>query len=218
MDRAATPLCPSKTGALALFDQVWQAACCAPGFDRDLWRGHCTHTAEAAEIIACHLDGVCPEKAFACGLLHDIGKHVDPSPKRHSIAGYKFLSALGYSEAARVALTHDFPDTDLGVLRDEHLLDEEEIAFVQPLLEALEFDVYDRLIQVCDVISLPEGYVLMEKRMLRAALRYGQLTESLKRIIAASDANLRYFEARLGRSLYAVLPGVVDNTFGFAGG
>jgi putative nucleotidyltransferase with HDIG domain len=204
----------TKADAIRLFDDFWQKTPSTPGFDRDAWRGHSLHTAEAAALIAHQLDGVCPEKAYACGLLHDLGKAVDPAPKRHSVAGYRLLSAMGCAEAARVALTHDFPDADLDLLRQEGFLDEAEIAFVGPLLAGLDYDIYDRLIQVCDVISLPDGYVLMEKRMLRAVLRYGQLTESLKRIMAASDENIHYLEARLGRSIYAVLPGVVENTFG----
>ncbi len=185
-----------------------------PGFDRELWRGHCNRTAEAAEIIAARLDGMDPEQAFVCGLLHDIGKCVDPAPKRHSIAGYRYLNDLGYTDCARTALTHDFPVIHADSWRREGLLTDAEIAFVVPILNDLRFDLYDWLIQVCDVISLPDGWVLMEKRMLRAAMRYGCLSESLSDIIRASDENIRTLNSRLGRSIYSLLPGVVEHSFG----
>jgi hypothetical protein len=203
---------PDKTTAIDLFDNYWEHTSSTSDFSRDKWRAHSYCTAEAAAIIGEKLEGVIPQKAFVCGLLHDIGKNVDIAPKRHSLAGYHLLNALGYYDCARVALSHDFPNSHIEIWKHEGWLSEDEITFVGPLLNVFEPDIYDRLIQVCDVISLPEGYVLMEKRMLQAVMRSG-LTASLKQIIEASYDNLNYLENLLGISIYTVLPNVIQNTF-----
>ena len=42
------------------------------------------NVANAAEIIAEHSKGMSPDKAFVCGLLHDIGRRTGISALRHN--------------------------------------------------------------------------------------------------------------------------------------
>ncbi len=199
---------PNKTTAVQLLDELYERTESKEGLmDRELWRAHSFRVAESAALIAEKIAGIEVEAAFVFGLLHDIGKGIDYLAKKHALEGYRYLNRLGYREAAYVALTHDFPIKEFEIHRQEALLTEDELATVMQLLQSHEYSVYDRLIQVCDVISLPQHYVLMEKRMLLAVLRSG-LSDSLKQIIEASYENIRFIESLLGASIYSVLPGV----------
>ena len=76
-----------------------------------------------------------------------------------------------------------------------------------------ELNEYDRLIQLCDTISMPEGFCLMEKRIVDVALRLGvnELT------LAGWEARFKIkaeIEAVIGQSIYRILPGIVEGTFG----
>lgn len=55
------------------------------------WTKHAQNVAAAAEIIAEHC-GLNPEKAFVCGLLHDIGRRNGVTAVRHIIDGYDYAA------------------------------------------------------------------------------------------------------------------------------
>lgn len=199
--------------ATCLFESVWNETCNDGIFDRQRWKQHSYLVAEGAACIAERMADLDTEKAFALGLMHDIGKAFDWRGKKHALEGYNFLYSRGYIEAAYAALTHDFPVKEFELHRQETLLDAVELEYVIAALESYDYTIYDRIVQVCDVVSMPHGYVLMEKRMLAAILRYGGMSASLQQIIEASYANMRYLEKQLGTSVYAALPDVAENTF-----
>ena len=64
-------------------------------------------------------------------------------------------------------------------------------------------------------MCLPSGPVMMEKRLLDVTLRYGPNDFTTRKWQAFFDIQ-EEFEAALGGSIYDLLPGVVENTFGFA--
>lgn len=203
---------PTKTEAIHLFEDIWRETQNAEIFDRELWKQHSYLVAQGAACIAARLSGGDAEKAFALGLLHDIGKARDYRGKKHALEGYRLLMEQGYSAAAYAALTHDFPVKAFDIHRQEALLTDEEVEFVVSVLDPYDYTLFDRIVQVCDAISMPQGFVLMEKRMMTAVLRYG-LSESMKQIIHAAYKNMAFIEERLGCSVYAVLPQVIENTF-----
>ena len=90
----------------------------------------------------------------------------------------------------------------------------QEKRFVQEYLDGLEYDDYDRLIQLCDALSLPGGPCLLEKRLVDVALRHGVNALTLAKWRAYVELR-RDVEARAGTSVYRLLPGVVETTFGF---
>lgn len=71
---------------------------------------------------------------------------------------------------------------------------------------------YDRLIQLCDAVSLSTGYCLIEKRMVDTALRRGITQHILPRWSTLLDIR-SYFELKIGCSIYDILPGVIENSF-----
>ncbi len=69
-------------------------------------------------------------------------------------------------------------------------------------MDEVEYNDYDRLIQLCDAISMPDGVVDMNFRMDDVAARYGSYP------IEKRQKNLelkRYFEGKIGKDLYEAL-------------
>jgi hypothetical protein len=134
---------------------------------------------------------------------------------RHILDGYAFLRDEGFPDAARVCLTHSFPVKDTGAYAGRWEGDASERRFVQAYLDAGPYTDYDRLIQLCDALALPDGFCLLERRFVEVTLRHGfnDLTLAKWRAYLAVR---RDFEAILGTSIYHFLPGVVEHTFGFA--
>jgi hypothetical protein len=180
------------------------------------WVAHSRQVALAAQQIAQYHPALEPEMAYLCGLLHDIGRRAGVYGMRHVIDGYRFMIAQGYPEVARICLTHSYPIPNVDAGADAWDGSPAERQFVAEYLAKIEFTPYDRLIQLCDSICLPAGPVLMEKRLLDVALRYGFNEFTLAKWRAFFEIK-RAFEAVIGMSIYKLLPGVVENTFGEQG-
>lgn len=116
----------------------------------------------------------------------------------------------GEESVARICLTHSYPmQQALGAPPWDGT--PEELSFVQQYLDGIEFDDYDHLIQLCDCLCLPDGPVLMDKRLLDVSLRYGVDEYTVPRWKAFFAVRLA-LEADLGCAVYDLLPGVVENT------
>ncbi len=180
------------------------------------WTAHSRHVADAARRIAARVPGMDAGAAFVLGLLHDMGRREGVTGMRHVLDGYRYLLGLGFDDAARISMTHSFPAGDYREIFGEWDCDPAELAFIQDYLARVEFDDYDRLVQLCDALAMAEGFVLMEKRMLDVAVRYGSevgvsaysVRKWRKKFEIRAD-----FERRMGCSIYDLLPGVVENTF-----
>ena len=157
-----------------------------------------------------------PDVAYVMGLMHDIGRGLfrpGMPDVRHVLDGHAHLMALGHEDAARICLTHSFPTKRADEFASPWTGLDGEKAWVQRYLDGIEYSAYDRLIQLCDSLSLPHGPVLMEKRFVDVALRHGvnPLTvEKWRAFLAIKDE----FDTAVGGSIYDVLPDMVANTFG----
>jgi hypothetical protein len=191
-------------------DYLAEAGQCNPG----PWVSHSQQVAEAAQRIAAAHPELDPESSYSLGLLHDIGRREGVSDMRHVLDGYHFLQAEGYPQAARICLTHSYPLPDVGARSGYWDGTAEDEAFVANFLSNIEYTPYDRLIQLCDALCLPGGPVLMEKRLLDVSLRHGFNDFTIRKWQAFFDI-LQAFENAIGQSVYSLLPGVVENTFGF---
>lgn len=179
-----------------------------------VWVDHSRVTADCARRIAERLPGMDPEAAFVLGLLHDIGRRFGHAGMRHVTAGHAFLRGLGWADAARICLTHSFPVQDADGAAQAWEGTSEELSALRALLSEIRYDDYDRLIQLCDALSLPGGPVLLEKRMVETALRHGCRENACERWEALFTI-FRSFEDRAGMNLYSLLPDVERNTFQF---
>jgi hypothetical protein len=176
------------------------------------WTQHSRNVAQAARLIAEHLPGVDPESAYIVGCLHDIGRREGVTAARHIIDGYRFLSALGYEDAARICITHSYPYPHADAIAGLQDWTAEDHAFVAEYLARAAYTPYARLIQLCDCMADAEGFCLIEKRLVNVTLRYG-LNDYTVPKWEAFFAIKHDFEAIMGRSIYSLLPGVVENTF-----
>ncbi len=176
------------------------------------WIGHSESVAQNAKLIAqrCGLDA---QKAYVMGLLHDIGRREGVSGIKHIFDGYAYMLEMGEKEIARICLTHSFPLKDVQTYIGAYDCTEEQLAFLRDFLEHTEQNDYDRLIQLCDAISLPEGACIMEKRLMDVALRHGLPEFSLDKW-RAFLALKQYFDDKCGCNLYEFLPNVFKNSIG----
>lgn len=175
------------------------------------WEQHSESTAENARRIAEKVPGMDPTKAYILGLLHDIGRRAGVTGMRHLIDGYDYMLLLDQPEVATICLTHSFAAKNIEYFEGKHDCTPEQKAFIKDFLDHHEYDDYDKLIQLCDAVSLPEGACIMEKRFVDVALRYGVQDYTTKRWRAYLELK-KYFDSLCGCDVYTLLPGIVENS------
>lgn len=175
------------------------------------WEQHSESTAENARRIAEKVPGMEPTKAYVLGLLHDIGRRAGVTGMLHLIDGYDYMMSLNQPEVATICLTHSFAAKNVEYFEGKHDCTNEQKQFIADFLENHEYDDYDKLIQLCDAVSLPEGACIMEKRFVDVALRHGVQDYTTKRWRAYLELK-KYFDALCGCDVYTLLPGVYENS------
>jgi hypothetical protein len=168
------------------------------------WADHSRCTGEAARRIAARCPGMDSDAAFLIGCLHDIGRRAGMFHMRHLMEGYDFLAQQGYPDAARICLTHSFVYQNLEAYLGARDLPAGQIEFLRKYLAAATYTPYDRLIQLCDSLALPEGFCPLEQRMVDVAVRYGfnQYTLQKWQALYALKAE---FDRAAGISVYRLL-------------
>jgi hypothetical protein len=177
------------------------------------WFEHSQYAGKAAQLIAQRCTDMDAETALILGMLHDIGRRFGITGMRHIVDGYHFLLERGYYRAARVCMTHSFDCKDMRSAFGKWDCTDAEYELIGQFLNCTEYDDYDRLIQLCDALAIGNGYCLVEKRMVDAALRHG-INEYTTLKWAETLKIKTYFEEIMGVSVYSLLHGVVENTFG----
>ena len=174
-----------------------EAELCNPG----PWGNHSRTAAHCAERIALY-SGLCPEKAYVLGLLHDIGRKFGKRHLGHVSDGYTYMTELGYPDAARICLTHSFNEMKIEGYVGDFDTTEEETELIRSGLRDTVPDDYDRLIQLCDAISGPEGVLDIVDRMSDVRQRYGGYDPGKW----TRNLELKsFFESRMNRDLYEVV-------------
>lgn len=182
------------------------------------WVQHSLCVAEAAKLLAGNCEDMNPDVACALGMLHDIGRRNGLTNGittiGHMLGGYGYSKKLGYDLVAKICMTHSCPSKSIYDIEEvvKKSCNDEDHKFVQDYFNEVEYDDYDRLIQLCDALALPNGFTLMEKRLVDVALRHGvneYIVPKWKAFMGLKD----FFEKKMGKSIYTVLPGVMENTF-----
>ncbi len=186
---------PTREEAETLLQEAEQ---CNPG----PWGNHSRTAAHCAECIAKKCPDMIPEKAYILGLLHDIGRKFGVRHLGHVSDGFSYMNSLGYDEAAKICLTHSFNNQTVDEYIGNFDTSEEELHLIVKNLKSIQYDDYDRLIQLCDALA-GAGIVLdMEERMLDVKSRYGSYPQD------KWNANLRlkaYFEEKAGADIYQLV-------------
>ena len=177
------------------------------------WVQHSFNVGRAAELLAARHPQINPEAAYIMGCLHDIGRREGVTGMRHTLDGYYYLRDLGYVDAARICLTHSYSIKDVYAIFGKWDCTNEELLFLGDYLKQNEFTLYDRLIQLCDCLASSTGFWLLEKRMIDVAMRYGYTDFAVEKWQGYFNIQ-KEFEEVIGCSIYDLLPGVVENTFG----
>ncbi len=175
------------------------------------WIEHSESAAENAHLIAeaCRLDA---DAAFAMGLLHDIGRRVGRCDMLHIWAGYRYLMEQGFDDAAAVCLTHSFPVQRMDSFMGKIEISPEAYSFIENFITSRAYTEYDKLIQLCDSVSLVNGGILIEKRLFDVGVRYG-VNEVAPIKWRATLELKRHFDALAGMNIYRLLPNIIENTF-----
>ncbi|AHF06010.1 HD domain-containing protein [Desulfitobacterium metallireducens] len=176
------------------------------------WVNHSIYTADAARNIASYHRELDPEIAYVMGYLHDIGRRYGISHLRHIIDGYNFISQMGYEDCAKVSLTHSFPLKNLDSYSGNNDCTNEEFDFIKEYIAGVNYSAYDELIQLCDALTTPRGFCLLEKRLVDVALRYGINDLTVLKWKATFRIKDK-FESKIGMSVYDLLPGIKETTF-----
>ncbi len=180
-----------------------EAEKCNPG----PWGNHSRVAAHCAERIAQECSDLDADKAYICGLLHDIGRKFGVRHLGHVSDGYSYMMSLGYDEVAKICLTHSFNNQTLDQYIGKFDTTEEEQRMIEDALKVVVMDEYDRLIQLCDSIAGPQQVLDIEERMNDVKRRYGFYPQE------KWDINLKikkHFEEKMGKNIYIV---VEKNTF-----
>ena len=165
-----------------------------------LWVLHSLSVAHCAEKIA-KASGMDEEKAYVLGLLHDIGRKFGKRHLGHVSDGYSYMMKLGYGEAARVCLSHSFHCRKVDDYIGNFDTTDAELKLIRGRLSEMEYDDYDRLIQLCDAIGGTDGVMDMEERMDDVQRRYGYYPEEKRE----ENRKLKdCFEGKMHDDIYAV--------------
>ena len=167
------------------------------------WGDHSRNTAKSAEAIG-KAAGLDPDRCYVSGLLHDIGRRFGNYQLGHVYLGWKYMEELGYPQIGRICLTHSFALQTVHAYGGAFDLEESEIKEMQNKLQALEYDDYDRLIQLCDNISGASGIMRMEDRIADIVSRYPDYPEEKRRV---TFGLIDYFEHKTGQDIYELACG-----------
>lgn len=186
----------------------------AEGMERNpgAWVHHSEEVGQIASRMAEAL-GLDPEFAYAYGALHDIGRREGFKYKQHLYDGYAFLVEEGYPQVAKACLTHSFPIKDFDLWGAVDDMDEKSDRIARQVFASLEYNEYDRIVQLLDSTVTGEGAVLQEVRMVDTALRYGVDEITLKNWRALIDLR-KELEEKLKTSIYDFMPGALERSIG----
>lgn len=195
MSKEENSMLPDRATAEALLQDAEQ---CNPG----QWVDHSKVTAYCAEKIARCCEELDSEKAYILGLLHDIGRKFGIKHLGHIQDGYHYMTQLGYDEVARICLTHSFSVQNIKDYIGKFDIEDSEVTALATALAQVEYDDYDRLIQLCDSIAGAEGVMNIEDRMADVKRRYGKYPQE------KWDKNIelkKYFEDKTGKDIYEIV-------------
>ena len=163
------------------------------------WGTHSLTAAHCAEKIALACHDLDPEKAYILGLLHDIGRKFGIRHLGHVSDGFTYMTSLGYTDAARICLTHSFCGSTIDGYIGKYDVSDDELALIKRELATAKIDEYDRLIRLCDSLAGADGVMDIESRMKDVKSRYGYYPKE------KWDYNLnllKHFEEKAGMNIY----------------
>ncbi len=184
------------------------------------WYNHSLNVAKATEKIILELNknghDLNSTLAYNAALLHDIGRFKGFTESViHSYDGYMFMKELGYMGNAIICVTHSFP------CRNENIENAANWSLIpdymkKQLLEILEenhdYDLYNKVITLCDALADAEGFSILEKRLISVGLRHGTNLNTTSHWKGFYKIK-KELEDLIGRSIYSLLPEIEKSIY-----
>ncbi|MEM5018365.1 HD domain-containing protein [Metabacillus indicus] len=184
------------------------------------WYNHSINVAKATELIVLELRKCGHELdvnlAYNAALLHDIGRFKGFTKSVvHSYDGYMYMNDLGYLGNAIICVTHSFPckNENIENAADWSLVpDHMKKLLVEILDNIFEYDLYNKVITLCDALADSEGFTILEKRLISVGLRHG--TNFNTSIHWKGFYEIKNeLEALIDKSIYALLPNIEKSIY-----
>ena len=184
------------------------------------WFEHSLHVAHATENIIIELIkngyNLDADIAYNAALLHDIGRYKGFTKSViHSYDGYMYMNDLGYTGNAVICVTHSFPckNEHIDIAAEWSLVpDYMRIQLVEILNEHCNYDLYNKVITLCDALADADGFTTLERRLISVGLRHGT-TSHTSLHWKGFYAIKKELEALIGKSIYTVLPDVENSIY-----
>ncbi|WDL89922.1 HD domain-containing protein [Bacillus sp. HNR-4] len=184
------------------------------------WFEHSINVAQATENIIIELIkngyNLDADIAYNAALLHDIGRYKGFTKSViHSYDGYMYLNDLGYTGNAVICVTHSFPckNEHIDIAAEWSLVpDHMRIQLVEILIEHCNYDLYNKVITLCDALADADGFTTLERRLISVGLRHGT-TSHTSLHWKGFYAIKKELEALIGKSIYTVLPDVENSIY-----
>ncbi|MHA4262033.1 HD domain-containing protein [Bacillus cereus] len=184
------------------------------------WFEHSLHVAHATENIIIELIKkgykLDADIAYNAALLHDIGRYKGFTKSViHSYDGYMYMNDLGYTGNAVICVTHSFPckNEHINIAAEWSLIpDHMRSRLVEILNEHCNYDLYNKVITLCDALADADGFTTLERRLISVGLRHGT-TSHTSLHWKGFYAIKKELEALIGKSIYTVLPDVEKSIY-----
>ncbi|MBK5492685.1 phosphohydrolase [Bacillus thuringiensis] len=184
------------------------------------WFEHSLHVAHATENIIIELIkkgyDLDADIAYNAALLHDIGRYKGFTKSViHSYDGYMYMNDLGYTGNAIICVTHSFPckNEHIDIAAEWHLVpDHMKSRLVAILNEHSNYDLYNKVITLCDALADADGFTTLERRLISVGLRHGT-TSHTSLHWKGFYAIKKELEVLIGKSIYTVLPDVENSIY-----
>ncbi|MFA2831003.1 HD domain-containing protein [Bacillus paranthracis] len=184
------------------------------------WFEHSINVAQATENIIIELIkngyNLDADIAYNAALLHNIGRYKGFTKSViHSYDGYMYMNDLGYTGNAVICVTHSFPckNEHIDIAAEWSLVpDHMRIQLVEILNEHCNYDLYNKVITLCDALADADGFTTLERRLISVGLRHGT-TSHTSLHWKGFYAIKKELEALIGKSIYTVLPDVENSIY-----
>ncbi|MCW9132325.1 HD domain-containing protein [Bacillus paramycoides] len=184
------------------------------------WFEHSIHVAHATEKIIVELikngHDLDVDVAYNAALLHDIGRYKGFTKSViHSYDGYMYMNDLGYTGNAIICVTHSFPckNEHIDIAAEWSLVpDHMKIQLVDTLNEHSDYDLYNKVITLCDALADADGFTTLERRLVSVGLRHGT-TSHTSLHWKGFYAIKKELESLIGKSIYILLTDVEKSIY-----
>jgi hypothetical protein len=114
------------------------------------------------------------------------------------------MNSLGFPDVARICLTHSFQYQDIKSYMGSFDVPESDKNEMEQLLSTLNYNDYDRLIQLCDCLCGGDRILIIEKRLVDVVLRYGFSDLTVPKWKAIFELK-KYFEDKTNKNVYEII-------------